>query len=44
MIFINMIRLRNLLVETFDNKIDKLPTGKLFNDAKNIKVVAVGVM
>lgn len=39
MIFINMIRLRNLLVETFDNKIDKLPTGKLFNDAKNIESI-----
>jgi hypothetical protein len=39
MIFINMIQLRNLLVETFDNKIDKLPTGKLFNDAKNIESI-----
>ena len=32
-----MIRLRNLLVETSNNKIDELPTGKLFNDAKNIQ-------
>ena len=37
MIFINMIRLRNLLVETSNNKIDELPIGKLFNDAKNIQ-------
>jgi hypothetical protein len=37
MIFINMIRLRNLLGETSNNKIDELPTGKLFNDAKNIQ-------
>jgi hypothetical protein len=39
MIFINMIQLRNLLIETFDNKIDELPTGKLFNDAKNIESI-----
>ena len=39
MIFIDMIRLRNLLIETFDNKIDELPTGKLFNDAKNIESI-----
>ena len=32
-----MIRLRNLLVETSNNKIDELPIGKLFNDAKNIQ-------
>lgn len=32
-----MIRLRNLLVETSNNKIDELPPGKLFNDAKNIQ-------
>jgi hypothetical protein len=32
-----MIRLRNLLGETSNNKIDELPTGKLFNDAKNIQ-------
>jgi len=32
-----MIRLRNLLVETLHNKIDELPAGKLFDDAKNIE-------
>jgi hypothetical protein len=32
-----MIRLRNLLGETSNNKIDELPIGKLFNDAKNIQ-------
>jgi hypothetical protein len=39
MIFIDMIQLQNLLIETFDNKIDELPTGKLFNDAKNIESI-----
>lgn len=34
-----MIRLRNLLVETMNNKIDELPTGKLFADAKNIESI-----
>lgn len=37
MIFINMIRLQDLLVETLNTKIDQLPTGKLFSDAKNIE-------
>ena len=32
-----MIRLRNLLNETNYDRIDKLPPGKLFDDAKNIK-------
>ena len=36
-IFINMIRLQDLLVETLNTKIDELPTGKLFSDAKNIE-------
>ena len=34
-----MIRLRNLLNETNHTRIDKLPAGKLFDDAKNIKDV-----
>jgi len=44
-IFINMIRLRNLLKETNSSielayqKIDKLPSGKIFADAKNIEGV-----
>jgi hypothetical protein len=44
-IFINMIRLKTLLKETDSNimlayqKIDKLPAGKLFDDAKNIESV-----
>jgi hypothetical protein len=32
-----MIRLRDLLHETNYDRIDKLPPGKLFDDAKNIK-------
>ena len=32
-----MIRLQDLLAETLNNKINELPPGKLFSDAKNIE-------